>query len=240
MAEKKSIFKLFANTETSTRSKVIWTIVVIVLFVVILLGLIGYLIYRLMKWQGKAVDKLMYNVTVTRVIQNKKHFKKVADIKSSRYFFKQAWIPFVLMLIAALFLIIFYSVSGLWSFNIFSNGVADADGVIRSGGTGISTIFYSWDFTKILQNTDDGLLLNWPQTIAVPHFSAEAWPSYVFFVLATPGVIWFLVTVQCYLARFLRIRKLASIIYDKNLSNFRYDPNNPNANKPDLENYQQN
>ena len=208
----------------SSRTRLIWGIIILVLFIFVVLGVIGMLITRLMRWQGKAVDKLMYKVTITKVIQNKRHFRKIANIKSNRYFFKQAWLPFVLMFVAALFIILYCTITNSWGFNIASDfGVPPSEGEMPVGGTGIATILYLWDFSSVLVNNGISVILSWPTVINVPHLSGDAWPSYVFWILFGPALAWFLVVVQCFVARVLRIFTLGNKIYDKNLENFRYD-----------------
>ena len=227
--------------DQSSRTKMIWGIIILVLFIFVVLGVIGMLITRLMKWQGKAVDRLMYKVTITKVIQNKKHFRKIALIKSNRYFFRQVWFPLVIMLVSAAFILLYCTISGSWGINILSDygsGLDKTAGVnSNSGGTGLATIFYLWDFTTIVTTppSGSGVIVDWPQVLNVPYFSAVAWQSYVFFALFTPGAIWFLVVVQCYISRLMRIFSLGNKIYDKNLETFRYDDTFKNSKNINLE-----
>jgi len=223
--------------EGASKTKLIWGIIILILFLFVVLGVLGMLINRLMRWQGKTIDKLMYKVTITRVIQNKRHFQKIAFIKSNRYFFKQAWIPFILMLSAFLFWLIFSLITGQWGFDYLTNfGDIGSDEVSRSGGTSISTLMYLWDFGKIWIPQDIGVLVQWPPVLNAPHFSADAWPSYVLFILLVPSLSWFLVLVQSYIARIIRIFRLSHSIYEKNLDKFKFDDNLTNMKNIDLEN----
>ena len=224
--------------DQSSRTKMIWGIIILILFIFVVLGVAGMLITRLMRWQGRSVDKLMYKVTITKVIQNKKHFRKIALIKSNRYFFKQAWIPFLLMLTASVAIILYCSIAGVWGINIVSDYGSISSPGKSEGGTGIATLFYLWDFSTIVTtpSSGSGVIVDWPQIINYPHFNIDAIGSYIFFVLFTPGAIWYLVVVQCYISRLLRIFRLGSSIYDKNLENFKYDENF-SAKNINLENY---
>lgn len=212
-------------------SRLIWAIVLVILFIFVIFGIIGMLISKLMGWQGRAVDKMMHDVTVTRVIQNKTHFKKVASIKSRRAFFKQSAIPLIIMMLAGLFILLYFVISGNWGFNLFTDygtpiySLDDPSIIVNhEGGTSISTLFFIWDYSKpFFETTNAALIVNWPPVISMPHFSADAWPSYVFFGLMLPSTIWFLVTVQSFVARKIRIIILGRKIFDKNLENFRHN-----------------
>ena len=229
-----SLFPLLAFNiaDSSSRTKMIWAIVILVLFVFVILGVVGMLTTRLMRWQGRSLDKLMYKVTITRVIQNKRHFQKIALIKTNRYFFKQVWIPLILMLVASIFIILYCTITNSWGIKILTDFGDDTQ-----NGRGLLTIFYVWDFNSIIQTPESGagMLIDWPTVLNTPHFTVEAWQSYVFFAIFSPGLIWFLIVVQCYLARLLRLFRLSRSIYDKNLEKFRYDQTFNSSKGIDLE-----
>ena len=108
--------------------------------------------------------------------------------------------------------------------------------------TGFATLLFVWDFSTIIQvpETGAGLLLNWPQLINTPHVEAEAWVSYVFVPIALVSGIWYLVTVQAFIARGLQIKKLGQKIFGEQIENFTLNTNYgngqitpPPANNPD-------
>ena len=50
--------------------------------VIVFIGLLGYILFRIMKWQSKKMDSLVHDVVVTRVITDKKAFIKYKNIES--------------------------------------------------------------------------------------------------------------------------------------------------------------
>ena len=108
-------------------------LLVLILFFV-LIGYIGLLITRVMRWQGKKLDTVVADVVVTRVITDKKHFKRYARKKNWRLFFKQSAIPIALIFTAVIFLVIRNAVTRDWAYNVMSKE------------NGFSTLFFLWDF----------------------------------------------------------------------------------------------
>lgn len=72
-------------SESDKRLIIAFFLVFVLFFVII--GIIGYFIVRTMKWQGKRLDSKVSDVVFTRVITDKKIFKK--------YAFKKNWIIFI-------------------------------------------------------------------------------------------------------------------------------------------------
>ena len=200
---------LIALSENDKRLLLALLLVLILIFV--LIGYIGMLITKVMKWQGRKLDNAVADVVVTRVITDKRHFRRYARKKNWRLFFKQSAVPILILVIAILFLVISNSVLKDWSYNIMNKD------------TGFSTLFFLWDFgneefyTKVFGLK---ILAKWPALINKPHFVAEAWRSYVFVPLVTIGGLWYLWTLQSLIARTIRMYRLADTAFDKNLDNF--------------------
>lgn len=205
---------LFKLSETDKR--VLIAVLLLVVLIFVLIGFIGSIIVRVMKWQGKKIDTVCRDAVVARVIKDPKHFKKYAKKKSHRLFFKESRIPLLILLVSGITYLISCIVTKQWPYNIFDYGVNN------QGGTGFTTLFYVWDFSDCY-STFFGitLLSKWPtNTFNKPHFSAAAIGSYIFVVTFLVGTIWYLITVQRFIARFIRIIRLSDSIYSKSLENY--------------------
>lgn len=200
-------------TENDKRVIVALLFVIIILFVVI--GLLGSLIVRTMKWQGKKCDTLVSDVVTNRIVTTPHQLRKYASKKNIRYFIKQAWIPIIIIAVGVLTLIIRNAVKKDWSYNPFN--IND----------GFGSLFFVWDFSKIITTpeTGVGITLNWPTLINQPHFVPEAIVAYISISCLFVGGAWYLVAAQAYLARTLRAIKLSKKVFEKSLDNF--DQNTP-------------
>ena len=75
---------LIQLTETDKRILIALCLVLILVFV--LIGLMGSLIIRTMRWQGRKCDTLVSDVVVYKIVTTPKQLKKYARKKNSRYF----------------------------------------------------------------------------------------------------------------------------------------------------------
>ena len=191
--------------------RILIAILLLVVLVFVVAGFIGSIIYRIMKWQGKKIDTMCRDVVITRTITDAKHFKKYAAKKNNRAFFKESRIPLLILVVAGLTYLISCLVLKTWPYDIFDYQK-----------TGFTTLFYIWDFSDCYQEFFGVRLLSkWPtNTINTPHFSVEALGSYIFVVTFLVGIIWYLLTIQRFIARILRINRLADSIYSKSLENY--------------------
>lgn len=191
--------------------RVILIFFLLLIVTIAFIAVIGAIITRVMKWQGKRMDDLTHDVVVTNVIDNKKDFLRFARTKNWYLFFKQAWIPLVILLVSALVLIIHNSVVG-WDYDL-----------LDYEKTGFNTLFFIWDFNDPeIFHTFFGIkmLADWPKIINYPHFTLEAWASYIFFFGMMVGGTWYLIVLQCVIARTIRMYKLSYDIYGKSLEGF--------------------
>ena len=191
---------------------------IIIVFVII--GLLGSLIARVMRWQGKKCDELVNAVVINRIITTPHQLRAYAFKKNNREFIKQAWIPVTIIAIGFILLIIHNAVYKNWAYNPFN------------AKDGFATLMFTWDFA----NSDAySTILNlgifkimWPPLASEPHFVTDAIYSYFIVPCWVIGGIWYFVTAQAYLARWLRAHKLARSVFDKSLDNY-----NQNAPIPD-------
>lgn len=191
--------------------RVILIFFLLLIVTIAFIAVIGAIITRVMKWQGKRMDDLTHDVVVTNVIDNKKDFLRFARTKNWYLFFKQAWIPLVILLVSSLVLIIHNSVVG-WDYDL-----------LDYEKTGFNTLFFIWDFNDPeIFHTFFGIkmICDWPKIINYPHFSLEAWASYIFFFGMLVGGTWYLIVLQCVIARTIRMYKLSYDIYGKSLEGF--------------------
>ena len=200
---------------TENDKRIIIAIFLILILVFVLIGLIGSLIVRTMKWQGKKCDTLVSDVVTNHIVTTPLQLRLYARKKNSRYFIKQAWIPILLILAGILTIIIRNAVKQDWSYNPFN--IND----------GFGTLFFVWDFENAPRTTIFGITLiaDWPPFANQPHFEPNALVAYIAVPLLIIGVLWYLVVAQAYLARTIRAYKLSKTVFEKSLDNF--DQNTP-------------
>lgn len=203
--------------------RVILILFLLIIVAVALIAVLGAIITRVMKWQGRRIEDLTHDAVKTGVIENKKQFIRYARIKNWRLFFLQAWIPFTIMLLSALVLIIRNMATNDWGYNLVDHQT-----------TGFTTLFFIFDFNdpEIYHNFFGlRILCDWPKVISMPHFSIQAWASYIFFFGMLVGGIWYLVSLQCLIARTIQMYRLSYQMYKKSLDGFnKYDQEINNAN----------
>lgn len=222
---------------TESERRLIFALIMIVLLLVVLAGFIGWWIYRVMKWQGKKMDNLVHDVVVTRIITDSKSLRVYGRKKSFAYFFKQAWIPVLLIAIAFLILLINDIIIDDFHYNVFNTD------------TGIATLFFLWDFDDPdIYTTVFGMrvLAHWPELTHTPTFVVDAITSYLFIPICGVGMVWFLVCVQGLVARMWRLRTLCDKVFDKSLEGYNQNaamsaaaagPNNPKITADNVDQY---
>lgn len=199
---------LIKLTENDKRVIIALLIAVILLFV--LIGLLGSLVIRTMKWQGKKCDTLVSDVVTNRIVTTPHQLRVYARKKNAQQFIKQGWIPIILIIIGFIILVIRNAVTSNWAYNPFN------------AEDGFATLLFIWDFNDPdIYTTVFGIkvLANWPSYTA-PHFEINALCSYFIVPLFVVGGLWYLVAAQAYLARTIRAYKLSKTVFEKSLDNF--------------------
>lgn len=226
------MFKLFIQLSEGDK-RILFALLLVFVLVFILIGFIGKLIQVIMRRQGERIDDQINVAVRLNVIKNKKHFISYADKKNWRIFFMKSWVPILIILAGVLTLIIHNAISGNWSYDVWDYQT-----------TGIGTWFFIWDFTDpSAWTTVFGIpvLSSWPPLISMPHWSWEAWASYIFIICVFFGGGWYLFNVQAVIARFIRIRKLAKSIYSPKLDDYHYtDGFTQSSNSNNVDNNQPN
>ena len=201
---------LFLLKLSENDRRIIIAVLFAIIIIFVLVGLLGSLVIRIMKWQGKKCDELISDVVVNRIVTTPAQLKSYARKKNSRHFIKQAWIPVVLILTGSILLIIHNAVFGKWNYNPFNTK------------DGFGSLFFVWDFGTIFTKPESGagVLVNWPKLINEPHFEAKALFSYFIVPCYIVGGVWYFFIAQGYLARTLRAHKLSKTVFDKSLENY--------------------
>ena len=200
---------LIQLTETDKRLLIALCLVLILVFV--LIGLLGSLIIRTMKWQGKKCDTLVSDVVTNKIVTTPQQLKKYARKKNSRYFLKQAWIPIIFIVIGVITLVIHNIVNKNWAYNPFNST------------DGFGTLLFLWNFKDPDSYTavfNIKVLAKWPPLYNQPHFVIEGIYSYIAIPFLVIGAIWYLVTAQAYLARTIRAHRLCKQVFEKSLEGF--------------------
>lgn len=187
--------------------RLVFSLLLILIIIVVLIGLLGYVLVRLMKWQGKKIDTLVHDVVVTKVITDKKHFVKYGRYKNWALFFKQAYISIIIILVGVIAVIIHNAVTNNWEYNPFSTY------------DGFGTLFFTW---KPSGKYIGGSLIKFA-TLEVdntPHLIASAWAGYIFGPTIIVGGIWYVVAAACLLARTFYLYKRSKSIFEKSLDGY--------------------
>ena len=206
---------------SETEKRVIFALIILVVLVFVLIALIGSLIVKTMKYQGKKMDTLISDVLTTRVITTRKKFLPYARKKNRQLYFKQSIVPIIIMFVAATILIVYDIVNKNFAYNPFNTT------------NGFGTLIYTFDFKDpAIYKEFFGvkIIADWPTVVNHPHFVWEAWPGYLFVPLAIVGGIWYLVVTQAFIARMWRMRKLSRQVFEKPLDNFNQNSPSPLGN----------
>ncbi len=208
--EEMTMVSLIKLTENDKRLIIVLLLLVILLFVII--GYISLLVKKIMNHQGSKADEMLKNVVNAKLFDNEKAFVKFGIKKNVRVFFKEARIPFCIIAGGFLFLLLYCLFSGNWHPGIFSRE------------TGFASLFPKlkpWPTAKFFGIT---LVNGWPEVAEHAALKAAAWYSYILVPVEIVGIVWFLFCTQAYIARSLRIYKIARGIYRKKLDE---QPANP-------------
>lgn len=215
---------------SETDKRILIAVCLVLILVFIIAGYIGVLTARIMTWQGKRLDTMMSDIVITRVVEDKKGFLKVARKKNWRYFFKTAWIPFLVLIFSFIILFIAEAIYE-FTYDIFDYHKQ-----------GFTTLLFLWDFNDPEIYTDFfgiKIIASWPPLLNSPHFEIEAIWSYLFVPIFLTGAIWYLICLQCLIARTIRMYKLADSVYSKSLEGFNINEENMQQMRMNQANLQQ-
>lgn len=194
---------LIKLTENDKKLIIVLLLVFILFFVIV--GYISLLIKKIMNRQGSKADAMLQNVVDAEYFDNEKKLVKFGIKKNARLFYKEARIPFLILLVSWIGLFLYCLFTGKWGYNPFN----------RVDGFG--TLLY--EFEPWPRNTFFGmnLISGFPAVKTAPHWEWAAWYSYLFVPANIIGGLWFLIATQGYIARSLRVYKIARGIFRKKL-----------------------
>lgn len=187
-------------------------IAILFLFIVVfvIVGSVAVLVKKIMKKQGEGADDMMYNVIRAGIIKKKSELIKYGIRKNHLVFFKQAWKAFIVMASGSLVLILYCLIMNKWNVNIFDNKTE-----------GIGTLFHVFDWKNVPTTKIFGITVisDWPPLLTSPHWSWEAWGPYLFVPTMLVGLVWFMFSVQAYIARSIRICQIAKKVFSRSIDN---------------------
>lgn len=199
--------------------RLIFALLLIFIIILVFIGLLGFILMRIMKFQSKKMDTLVHDAVVTKVIKDKKHLIRYGRNKNWAYFFKQAYIPMIIIVVGFIVLIIHNSVNNYWGYNPFSTY------------DGFGTLFFTW---KLSGDYTGGSLIRFAKLVLdnTPHFTAIAWCGYIFGPCILVGGTWYLVAVSSLLARTVMLYKRSKTLFEKSLEGYNQNEalNNTNTN----------
>ena len=197
------IYAAIKLSENTKKALIILFLIFIILFV--LIGYISLAVQGVMKKQGSKADEMLHDVVKADYFEKEKQFRRFAWKKNGKVFFLEARIPFLIILGCVLAYLLYCLFSGKWGYNPFNRV------------DGFATLFFEfgeWPKEKFFGMT---LISGWPEVVTKPHFEAKAIFSYILVPAQLVGVVWFLYYTQAYIARSIRIIKIARGIYRKKL-----------------------
>ena len=204
------LFNPLLVTLSENDKRLIFSILIVVIVILVLIAFLGYLLVRIMKWQSRKMDTLIHDVVVYKVITDRKHLVRYGRSKNWAMFFKQAYIPLIILLAGVAVLIIHNSLSNDWSYNPFSTV------------DGFGTVFWTWKATGELTGGVFDLVRF--QVIALdntPHLVQEAWAGYLIGPFFIVGGTWYLIAVSSLLSRTFLLYKRSKEVFEKSLEGFR-------------------
>lgn len=199
--------------------RMIFALLLIILLILALLGYICYLLVKLMKWQGKKMDSLIHDVVVTGVIKDRKHLIDYGRKKNFALFFKQSYIPLLIVIFGLIIWIIKCSLIGNFSYNPFNTY------------DGFGTIFWTW---KLSGDYTEGTIIRFAKLVVdnTPHMVAEAWAGYIACPCFLAGGLWYFLTVTSLVGRTIKLEKRSREVFEKSLDGFNQNEAlNNNVNK---------
>ena len=189
--------------------RMIFAILIVAILVLVLIGYLGFLLTRLMKWQGKKMDTLIHDVVVTKVVKDKKHLISYGRKKNWALFFKQSYIPLIIITVGALVLIIRDSILNDWLYNPFSTE------------NGFGTLFFTWKFSgEMTGDSSSWIRFNKLVVDNRPHFIASAWAGYIVCPCFLVGGVWYFLTASSLLARTIKLYMRSKQLFEKSLDDF--------------------
>ncbi len=205
---------------SETDKKALIILLILLVIAILIIGLIGVAVRATMHYQAKRADAMMHDVAVTHVIDNPRSFRRFGFKKNNRALYRDSLLPFLVFVSAILIWIIWNLFVNRWGENVF----AISDELF---------IHMKWDNSQY--PAEDPLFVKvfgiyvfarWPEAMeGYPAFHVENLVAYLVAFLYVVCIVWYAVICQAYLARFFRIQRLSTSIYEKSLEGFKAQQN---------------
>ena len=212
-------------TLSENDKRLIFALLIVVILVLVLIGYLGYLLVKLMKWQAKKMDTLIHDVVVYKVINDKKHLIQYGRKKNWALFFKQAYIPLIIILVGAIVLLVRDAIYNDYSYNPFS---------VENG---FGSLFWTWTVSPDEVIEWNVLIFRKIIVDNTPHFVAEGWAGYITAPCFIVGGIWYFIVTSSLLARTIMLFKRSREVFEKSLDGYNQSTQNEtNTNQQPSEN----
>jgi len=187
--------------------RMIFALLLVILLILALIGYICFLLVKFMKWQGKKSDTMIHDVVVTKVITDKKHLLSYGRKKNWALFFKQAYIPIIIVILGLLVWVTKCCIDGNFSYNPFNTV------------DGFGTLFWTWKFDGTYT---EGSIIKFAKLVVdnTPHVVKEAWAGYISAPCFIVGGLWYFFSVTGVVARTIMLQKRSREIFEKSLEGF--------------------
>ena len=190
--------------------RMIFSILLIVILLLVLIGVLGYALFRIMKWQSRKMDTLIHDVVVYKIITDKKHLIRYGRSKNWALFFKQAYIPLIIIAVGAIVWIVRDIINNSWTYNPFSTV------------DGFGTLFWTWKYSgEFTGSSIDFIRFQIIVLDNTPHVVAEAWAGYIIGPCFIVGGLWYVIAASSLLARSFILQKRSREIFEKSLVGYR-------------------
>lgn len=209
------VMAMAAETSSENTKRVVYTILLVLIIALAILSLIGAIIIKVTNYQGNLLDREISDpIKKCRIVREEKHFMKYATKKNKLLFFKQSWIPLLIIAAGVGTLLLYIIVGDHWGYNPWSME------------NGFGSLLITWDFSTIVKVNPGGaagVLVNWPEVSHVPTFDIKNWCGYISCTCWLVGGLWYLYAVQGLMGRTLRILHLKKKMFEKSLEDFNVD-----------------
>ena len=197
----------FLITLSENDKRLIFALLIVVILLIALIGCLGYLLVKLMKWQSKKMDTLIHDVVITKVITDRKHLESYGRKKNWALFFKQAYIPILIVAFGFVILLIRNSIQNDFSYNPFS---------VENG---FGSIFWTW---KLSDEYIGSELIKFNKIVVdnEPHLVGEAWAGYIAAPCFIVGGVWYIIVISSLLARTIMLYKRSREVFEKSLDGY--------------------
>jgi hypothetical protein len=203
---------IFAVAEKMSESdkRVLAILLFVILLIVMIFGYLQKLVGKIMYTQGLQIDTMMYDIIRTRVITDKKTFRREAYRKSQILFLKKAWPSFACLILFVCILYIYGAAIHDVSLSFFVKACNDMWLVLK------------WPTSRFFGLT---LPSDWPTVEKAPDFtfSADKYMSLFIVIGLTVSGIFFLVRCQALCSRSMRVRQLCRTYFSKDLNKISQD-----------------